>query len=105
MAKAWIEDYIAAWNSHDPDRIVSFMEDDTVYEDFALGVRLVGREAIKSFIRETEEHFSTDFRFELTNALASDSGYAAEWTMRGTNDRADTLRGLPATGKPYNIRG
>jgi steroid delta-isomerase-like uncharacterized protein len=31
--------------------------------------------------------------------------YAFEWTMSGTNDRADQQRGLPATGEKYEIPG
>ncbi len=31
-------DLIAAWNSHDTDRVVSFFTNDCLYEDVALGV-------------------------------------------------------------------
>jgi steroid delta-isomerase-like uncharacterized protein len=105
MATGWIDGYMAAWNSRDPDRIASFMAGDATYEDLALGERYQGRVAIKGFFAGMETGFSSDYRFETTHALATDAGYAIEWTMSGTNDRPDAQRGLPATGKPYGILG
>jgi len=105
MASPWIDEYIAAWNRHDGEQVVSFMHDNVTFEDHALGEHFEGAAAVKEFVRQTEASFSSDFRFETTYAVTGESGYAFEWTMSGTNDRADTARGLPATGKTYAIRG
>jgi hypothetical protein len=49
------------------------------------------------------ETFSSDYRFELTNTIVTQTDFALEWTMRGTHDRASAE--LLATGKSFAIRG
>lgn len=103
-ATNWINEYVAAWDAHDADAVISFMTDDAVYADLALGERYEGTEAIKAFVEGLGSTVSTDYRFKL-GQVATDSAYSFEWTMSGTNDRADTQRGLPATGKRFEIAG
>ena len=38
-----------------------------------------------------------------SSSVASETGYALEWVMQGTHDRASAQ--IPATGKPFAIRG
>ena len=42
------EDYLAAWNSHDVEKIASFFTDDCVYEDVAVGAVSRGKEELKA---------------------------------------------------------
>ncbi|HEX6538629.1 MAG TPA: nuclear transport factor 2 family protein [Candidatus Dormibacteraeota bacterium] len=102
---AWYDDYLDAWTSHDSARIVSFMAPNVTYTDVALGQTHTGRTDIAQWIDSMVDHFSTDYSFESGPAVATDTGYALEWVMKGTHDRADTDNQLPATGKPFAIRG
>ena len=47
--------------------------------------------------------FSSDWHFEAVAFFSLGSAYAVEWVMSGTND--GPLRGQPATGRPYRVRG
>jgi steroid delta-isomerase-like uncharacterized protein len=105
MTVMWIDEHIAAWNSHSPERVVTFMNDDATYEDLTLGIHCQGRDEIEQFAIGLETGFSSDYRFEITNSFATDDVYAIEWTLQGTNDRSSPARNLPATGKPYSVRG
>ncbi len=102
----WMRAYADAWNSHDVTALVGLMTDDVVYIDVTLGERAQGTAAVKKFIGSVETDFSTDYRFELGDiTTAGEDAYAFEWTMSGTNNRADTARGLPATGRPFRLPG
>lgn len=99
---AWMDEYLDAWNSRDAARVASFMADDGTYEDLALGVVHKGREEIAAFVLETA-HFSSDYRIEAVSEQSDGDSYAMEWEMYGTN--TGDGGGLPATNKPYRIRG
>jgi steroid delta-isomerase-like uncharacterized protein len=102
MGTEWFEEYLDAWNSHDAARVATFIAEDGTYEDLALGQRHEGRDDITSFIAEASQ-FSSDYRFASVSAQASGDRYALEWEMTGTNTGA--AGALPATNKPYRIRG
>jgi steroid delta-isomerase-like uncharacterized protein len=97
-----MQHYLDAWNSHDGTRVAAFMAQDATYEDLALGATHKGREAIKEFVDETTQ-FSKDYRITSVSEQASGDQYALEWEMAGTN--TGESGGLPATNKPYRIRG
>lgn len=46
-----MEEWGAAWNSRDVDKIVSFYTDGCVYEDMALGVVCHGKKELYDFIK------------------------------------------------------
>lgn len=96
-------DYLNAWNRHDVEAILGFLTEDCTYTDVALNESHQGKAAIREFIAHMETDFSSDYAFEPSYAVGSDMGYALEWIMRGTHDRGNAQ--LPATGKPYAIRG
>ena len=100
--RGWMERYIDAWNSHDPSQVGAFMEDDALYEDLALGQTHVGRAAIEAFVATAHE-FSNDYTFTLISEQGGVGRYAMEWEMTGTN--SGQAVGLPATHKPFRIRG
>jgi steroid delta-isomerase-like uncharacterized protein len=105
MASQWIRDYLDAWDRHDAAGVASFMTDDAVYTDTALGETHKGPADIQSFVADMETSFSTNHRFKLGQVVESENGYAMEWVLTGTNDCADPERGLPATGKPFEVPG
>lgn len=102
MAADWADRYMEAWNSHDGSAVADFMADDATYEDLALGVVHQGRDAIKAFAAQAHD-FSSDYRFVTVSSQQSGNEYALEWEMIGTN--TGEASGLPATNKPYRIRG
>jgi steroid delta-isomerase-like uncharacterized protein len=103
---AWLTAYTDAWNSHDPDKLLACMTDDAVVDDRVLGERWQGRDAIRDMLVDMHEHMSTDFRIENGElVVATDDTWAAEWTLVGTNDRADDARGYPRTGKNFALHG
>ena len=99
---AWYDDYLEAWNSHDGQRITAFMTPDVTYTDVALGETHSGPADVSAWIDTMVEEFSTDYSFEAVFAFSTDSVYALEWVLKGTNDRGKLF---PATGKPYAIHG
>ena len=102
----WLLDYVQAWNTHDPAAVLGFMTEDVVFNDRALGERVTGTAAVRDTINEMVATFSSDFQLEAGElSVVTDGTFAAEWTMSGSNDRADPRRGLPNTGRPFRIDG
>ena len=100
--RAFLDRYLDAWNAHDPAAVARHMADDAIYEDVALGRVLHGPSEIAKFVEEATRA-SSNFRFEVVSLITTDSDYANEWVMLGTNDRA--LPGVPATGRSFRVRG
>jgi len=97
-----INDYTAAWNSHDTEKLVSFFTDDCVYEEVAIGKITRGKEEFKAFINAFFAAFP-DTNFELTSNFNSGNWYCAEWIWTATHK--GNMAGIPATGKRISIRG
>jgi steroid delta-isomerase-like uncharacterized protein len=98
----WLQDYLAAWNTRNGERVAEWMADDATYEDVALGQVHEGRESIIAFV-DGMTGFSSDYRFEPVSDFSTDTNYAAEWELYGTHDGDGA--GPPATGRLYRIRG
>lgn len=97
-----IDDWGRHWSSHDWDRLLPLFTDDVAYEDVTMGALNHGKGELRAF---GEAFFAAfpDVAFELTRRFATAEQGGAEWVMRGTH-RGD-LPGLPATGKPVEVRG
>ena len=95
-------DYLAAWNSHDTKKVLSFYTDDCVYEDLALGVVKRGKKELSDFINESFTGFP-DFKFELKGCFFSTERACTEWVMTGTH--SGDLPKLRATGRTISVRG
>ena len=100
--RAFFEEYLAAWNAHDPAAVARYMADDAIYEDVALSRVLHGPSEIAAFVEEATR-LSSDFRFYEVSLFTAGSNYANEWIMTGTNDRE--VQGVPATGRSFRVRG
>jgi steroid delta-isomerase-like uncharacterized protein len=93
-----IDDWVAAWNSHDPDAVVAVFTPDAVYEDVALGQVNHGRDEIRAFA----EYFFTaspDLHIELVEGHLDDGRGTIQWVFSGTDV------GIFGTGKRYSVRG
>ncbi len=98
-----LEDWAAAWSSHDPERVLALFTDDCVYEEVTFGVVMRGRNELRAFA-EAAFDAVPDFTFQLTSRFAGGSLAGIEWIMSGTHQ--GDFPGLPATGKRFSgIRG
>jgi steroid delta-isomerase-like uncharacterized protein len=53
FAQQFSEKYIAAWNSHQPEQVLSLMTDDVVYEDAAWPDEIHGHDSVRAFLDAT----------------------------------------------------
>ena len=97
-----LEEWAAAWSAGDADRLASIFTGDCVYEDGTTGVLTRGKAELKAF---ADGIFAAipDFTVELSSRFTAGPWAGMEWAMSGTH-RGD-LPGLPATGKPFILRG
>jgi steroid delta-isomerase-like uncharacterized protein len=61
---AFAIDYLAAWNSHDPDRLLALMSEDIVYDDTAWPTQMHGHAGVRPFL-ESVWRATPDLVFEL----------------------------------------
>jgi ketosteroid isomerase-like protein len=75
------------WNSHDVDRLMTFMAEECVFESAsgpeACGGRHVGRDAVRRAFARIFEAFP-DVRFDETRHLVAGDRAVSEWRFRGT---------------------
>lgn len=102
-AEKMMKDYLAAWNSHDVNKILSFVTDDCVYEDMALGVVNHGKKELTAYINSMVVDIP-DLKLEMKSAFGAGDWIGGEWVMTGTQAHSSHF-GLPATGKRFSIRG
>ena len=98
FAQAWT----SAWSSGDPDQVIALFTEDCVYEDVTLGAANHGSDQLRAFA----SGFMTaipDLAFTCESSLACGDVLAIEWRMTGTH--ANDLPGMPATGRPFDLRG
>ncbi len=93
-----IKDQYAAWNAHDPDKIVTFYTNDVVYEDVTFGIKANGHAELRKM---AADFFASvpDLKLDIVKSTESDKGGSVEWVFSGT----DT--GLYKTGKKFSVRG
>jgi steroid delta-isomerase-like uncharacterized protein len=102
-AEKMMKNSLAAWNSHDVDKILTFFTDDCIYEDVALGVVNHGKKELKAFINSMFVDFP-DVKLEGKTAFQAGDWAGVEWVMTGTFAHS-SIPGMPATGKKFSIRG
>jgi len=101
-ASTLFEDLIAAWGSHDVERVVALFTDDCIYEDVTYGVVNHGTAELREFAAGTFAAFP-DFHLERSSGFIAGDWAAWEWTMSGTHQ--GDMPDMPATGKRFAIRG
>jgi steroid delta-isomerase-like uncharacterized protein len=100
--KNLMKDAMAAVNSHDVDKAVTFYADDCIYEDLGAIRVNKGKEEIKAYLSEIYS-MSQDVKLDVKSEHIEGNYYASEWVMTGTN--TGKIMGLPATRKKFTIRG
>jgi steroid delta-isomerase-like uncharacterized protein len=102
-AEKQMKQIVEAWNSHDPNRILTFFTDDCIYEDVAMGVVNRGKKEFTAFINSTVADFP-DFKLEGKSAFQAGDWVGSEWVLTGTFAHS-SIPGMPATGKKFSVRG
>jgi steroid delta-isomerase-like uncharacterized protein len=98
------DEYIAAWNSHDTERIAEFFTENGIHEDVAVGSIFHGKSELKAGLNPL---FAAcpDFKLELKTLFVAGNWVAQEWVMSGTQTGDLNILGIAATGKGFSIRG
>jgi len=102
-AEKAMNDYVAAWNAHDGNKVLSLCTDDVVFEEVPMGKVFRGNKEAKDFISSTFVDFP-DFKIELKSGFNAGDWGAGEWVMSGTFAHSSTP-GMTATGKRFSVRG
>jgi len=102
VTTALIEQYYAAFNAGDWDRMVGYLADDVAH-DLNQGAREVGKDTFRRFLDRMNRCYRE--RLEDIVILAGPPGrFAAEWVVHGEYLADD--EGLPpATGQRYVLPG
>jgi len=111
VATEWAQEFgkrwAAAWNSHEPERVLELMTDDIVYDDSIWPQTMRGHAQVREFLDFLVRAFP-DFSFEAVGGplVASDGPRAAFWWRgQATNSGPIDPPGLPATGKRIEFEG
>ena len=98
------EQLVAAWNSHDPERVAALYAEDGVREEFLITHSVLrGRGEIARQIGGYM-HAVPDCHLEVRRlSETSDGRLTAEWTWGGTH--TNDVEGLPARGQQVEIQG
>ena len=95
---ALAEKWIAAWNSHNPDKMLSLFTDDIVYEDVAFGEVSHGSAELRKFAASEFEGVP-DLELKLLGVNIHGGHGTIEWMFSGTDK--DVFK----TGKKFSVRG
>jgi steroid delta-isomerase-like uncharacterized protein len=97
-AAAVAEKWIAAWNSHNPEKMLPAFTDDVFYEDVAFGEVSHGHSEFRKFAADEFEAVP-DLEIKLVRASIHGGHGTIEWTFSGTD------KGIYKTGKKFSVRG
>ena len=95
---ALAEKFIAAWNSHSPEKMLPLFTDDIFYEDVAFGEVSHGMAELRKFFVDEFEGVP-DLQLKLEHAYIQGGHGTIEWTFSGTD------KGVYKTGKKFSVRG
>ena len=95
-------DFLAAWNSHDVNKILSYFNDDGIFEDVATGIVKRGKEEISDYLN-TMFVDTPDFKFEEKSVFGTGDWMGVEAILSGTHAHS-SMPGIPATGKKFSVR-
>jgi len=98
--KKMLMDYVAAWNSGDPEKVAFFLTDDCVFEN--LGGEHVhrGNEGVKAWATGVFASIP-DFKLEVRSLFVAGDWVGCEWIETGTQTGA--VGNQPPTGKSFSV--
>ena len=92
-----VKDFLEAYNSGNAEKAASFLTDDCVHEDVALGEVFHGKKEIIGFFNSFYTDF-TDYKWELKSIFSAGDRAAFESVLSGTHTHSSNPE-RPATGK------
>jgi steroid delta-isomerase-like uncharacterized protein len=98
-----VREYVAAWNSHDADRLTCLFAEDGSYGEFGLGRIMLGQEEIRRYLIATFAALP-DLTISPTGEPLS-SGERVFWKWLMTATHQGDFAAVPATGKRFELRG
>lgn len=105
--RAFVDRYLAAWNSLDPDAVAACVAEDVVWNDPALPAPAHGRAGVAEFVRQSARGFP-----DMSFAERGEPGVTADgrvvyapWLMTATNTGPIDPPGFAPTGKRIEVRG
>jgi steroid delta-isomerase-like uncharacterized protein len=108
---AWIEDFAtrweAAWNSHEPARLLELMTDDIVYDDSAWPTTMRGHGDVRSFLDYVWRAFP-DLRFQAIEGpytVPAQPKAAFHWRGSATHTGLLDPPGFAPTGNRVEFEG
>ena len=105
---SFLERWLAGWNEHDTDALVSLCTEDVLWEDPALPRPERGRQAVREYL-DTTWTMLPDIAFtapEPPMASLDDGPHAAVvWRMTATMLGPDPWAGFAPTGKRMDVDG
>lgn len=90
--------WIAAWNSHDGEKVVAIFTTDVLFEDVTLGAVNQGSAELRKFAASAFEAVP-DMKLEMVNSSVDRGHGSIEWIFSGTD------HGFYKTGKRFSVRG
>ena len=96
-----LKQLIETENSHDVEKVLTFLTDDIVFEDVTFGVVMIGKDGFKE-IYPTFITAAPDFKLEPKAWVTDDKSFAIEMVYSGT--QKGDFPCLPATNKRFSIR-
>lgn len=97
-----IEKWVAAFNSRDADAAVALYHDDATNIQVAVGEPAVGRDAIRSELRQFFVAFPDNYT-NIENLFEDGQWAIVEWSGGGTWE--GEFAGLVGNGKSFKLRG
>ena len=111
LDREWLDDFIqrweAAWNSHEPERLLELMTGDVVYDDSAWPSPMRGHADVREFLEFTWRAFP-DLRFDMSDGpyIAPGQPKAAfYWTGAARTAGRSTRPGSRRPGSRSSSRG
>jgi len=98
-----LEEWLAAFNAGDPDRLLALFTDDGLWEEVAIGLAARGPDEIRAHL-EPLFTAAPDIHYTVTSSVVSGDRAVVEWVVSGTY-RADFPGLPPAAGQPFSFRG
>lgn len=99
-----LDQWVLAWSSSDVEKLLPLFTDSVDYEDVPFGAASHGKDALRDIATGTFAAFA-DMKFELKSRFVAADGKSGiiEWIWRGR--QTQDFPGLPATNKPFGVRG
>jgi steroid delta-isomerase-like uncharacterized protein len=102
------EEFIAAWNAHDPDRAVAILSDDVVWQDVGSPEPMHGKAAARQYMQSWFTALP-DLKAVVKNRVVSEDQVAVEVGFTGTNSGPVQMGlgtpAIPATGRKVTGQG